>query len=166
MKTIIFFRHGKSDWDAEYREDHERPLAKRGRKAARKMGRYLARIGERPELILSSTAVRARKTARLAARAGDWSADVHETRTLYDATPSGILDIVHDLPGDVSRVMIVGHEPVCSATIEMLSNGPPVRFPTAAMASIRFDTSDWSTIQPASGTLQWLVVPRSLPDDS
>jgi phosphohistidine phosphatase len=165
MKTVIFFRHGKSDWDAEYVEDHDRPLAKRGKKAARKMGRYLARIGEVPDLIVSSTALRARKTTELAARAGDWDVEVRETRTLYDATPSEVVDVVQDLPDEASVVMLVGHEPVWSATIGLLSGSRAVRFPTAAMASIRFDTSTWADVEPGAGTLNWLVVPRSLPDD-
>ncbi len=165
MKTVIFFRHGKSDWDAEYGEDHDRPLAKRGKKAARKMGRYLARVDELPELIISSTALRARKTLKLAAKAGDWDAEIRETRALYEATPSSILNVVRALPEEVSRVMLVGHEPVWSASISLLSGARAVDFPTAAMASIQFDAGQWMAVEPGSGRLQWLVVPRSLPED-
>lgn len=166
MKTVIFFRHGKSDWDAEYGDDHDRPLAKRGKKAARKMGRYLAQSGEVPELVITSTAVRARRTLKLALKAGRWDVAVRETRSLYDASPSSILELIQNLPDDVSSVMLVGHEPVWSSSISMLSGAGGVDFPTAAMASVRFEQSQWSLVQPGSGTLQWLVVPRSLSDDA
>ena len=166
MKTVIFFRHGKSDWDAEYGEDHDRPLAKRGKRAAKKMGRYLANIAELPDLVVSSSALRARKTTQLAAKAGDWDVEVRETRSLYEASPSEILDVVRGLPEEASSVMLVGHEPVWSSSISLLSGARSVRFPTAAMASIRFDVTSWADVTPGTGTLRWLVVPRSLPDDT
>ncbi len=68
MKTLIFFRHGKSDWDAEYHGDHNRPVAKRGRKAAKLMGRFLASTGQVPDSVVTSSALRARSTFELAAQ--------------------------------------------------------------------------------------------------
>jgi len=165
MKTLLFFRHGKSDWDADYGPDHDRPLARRGRKAAKKMGRYLKSIDEVPDVVITSTAVRARTTAQLANEAGKWSVEVEDNRDLYDASPSSVLDLVHELDDNVASVMLVGHEPTWSASIQILSAGPGVQFPTAAMASIQFDVDKWSDVQPAGGRLNWLVIPRSLPDD-
>ncbi len=165
MKTLLFFRHGKSDWDADYGPDHDRPLARRGRKAAKKMGRYLQSIDEVPEVVITSTAVRARTTAQLANEAGKWGVEVEETRDLYDASPSSVLDLVHGLDDDVVSVMLVGHEPTWSASIRILSAGGGVQFPTAAMASIQFNVDKWSDVEPRGGRLRWLVIPRSLPDD-
>jgi len=70
MKTVLLFRHGKSDWYADYDWDHNRPLAKRGRKAARAMGRWLAETGPLPESIVSSSAKRAQQTLKRARKAG------------------------------------------------------------------------------------------------
>ncbi len=66
MKTLLLMRHAKSDWDADYESDHDRPLNDRGLKSARLMGRVLADEGLVPDLIISSTALRARTTAELA----------------------------------------------------------------------------------------------------
>jgi len=64
MKTMLWMRHGKSDWDAGYGRDHDRPLATRGEKAAKAMGTALANAGFLPDFVLSSTAVRARTYIR------------------------------------------------------------------------------------------------------
>ena len=71
MKTLIFFRHGKSDWNAGVGEDYLRPVNKRGKKDARRMGRFLAEIGGVPDRIISSTAIRARTTMEIAREAGE-----------------------------------------------------------------------------------------------
>ena len=70
MKTLILFRHGKSDWDSEEPSDHDRPLAKRGRKAAKAMGKFLALAGQVPDSAVTSSAVRARSTLEIAMEAG------------------------------------------------------------------------------------------------
>ena len=69
-KSVILFRHGKSDWNATFESDHDRPVSKRGSKAAKKMGKYLSNIDQVPSLIISSTALRARNTAEIAIKAG------------------------------------------------------------------------------------------------
>jgi phosphohistidine phosphatase len=57
MRSLILFRHGKSDWDAPYGSDHERPLAHRGKEAAICMGRMLSQAGQAPDLAVSSSAL-------------------------------------------------------------------------------------------------------------
>ena len=119
MKTMLFMRHGKSDWDANYGRDHDRPLAPRGAKAAKAMGAALARAGWAPDFVLSSTAMRARTTAELAmaAVAGErpgWSAPTRLEAGLY--TGSGVLDLLHGVPDEaegraVETLLITGHEP-------------------------------------------------------
>ena len=75
MKSILLFRHGKSNWNANYEKDHERPLSKRGVQAAKIMGIYLFRIEQIPDLIISSTALRAKTTAQIAKKFGNWNSD-------------------------------------------------------------------------------------------
>ena len=75
MRSVIMFRHGKSDWDADYGPDHDRPLTKRGIKAAKKMGKYLAGLDQVPHIVVSSTAVRARTTVELAMAEGNWGSE-------------------------------------------------------------------------------------------
>ena len=65
-RSIIIFRHGKSDWDANYDKDHNRPLSKKGINASKKMGLYLTDIKQVPDIVISSSATRAKSTATLA----------------------------------------------------------------------------------------------------
>ena len=76
MKSILLFRHGKSNWKAQYDNDHERPLSKRGVKAAKLMGKYAFQIKQVPDKIISSTALRAKSTAELAVKFGNWNSDL------------------------------------------------------------------------------------------
>src|SRR5919106_1216821 len=76
MKTLLVMRHAKSDWNADYGRDHERPLNERGIGSARLMGKVLSDKGQAPDLVITSTALRAQKTAALAKEAGKWAADI------------------------------------------------------------------------------------------
>ena len=162
MKTVLFFRHGKSDWDADYGSDHSRPLAKRGRKAARAMGQWLAKTGPLPDSIVSSTAKRAKQTLKRAQKAGAWDAPARFTRDLYDAYPSDLLEIMRREPDTTTVLMLVGHEPTWSETIEALSDAKFVHFPTAAMARIDLPIDTWRNAAFGHGALIWLQKPREL----
>lgn len=159
MRHLILFRHAKSDWDADYEDDHDRPLAKRGRKAARVMGEFLRDVGMAPDMLLSSSALRARSTAELAMEAGSWRVELEATGALYLVSPLAAIDVVRQIPGDCSTVVLVGHEPTWSECAGALIGSGRVRMPTAAMACIAFDRP-WREVVPGVGELQWLVPPK------
>lgn len=159
-KSIILFRHGKSDWDADYGHDHERPVAKRGIKAAKQMGSLLAKSKQLPDLAICSTALRARQTLELASRKGKWDVETHYTDLLYEASTHDIITMLHDHNHSASCIMLVGHEPTWSNLAVRLIGGGSVRFPTAAMAKIDFYFNDWRGLDSSSGQLQWLLQPR------
>lgn len=163
MKSVLFFRHGKSDWDADFDHDHERPLNKRGRKAAKKMGRYLAEIGELPDAIVSSSAVRALTTVKRAKKKGGWEATIRATRTLYEAGPSGLLDVIRTEPDTTDVLMLVGHEPTWSTTIDRFVGGFDEKFSTASIARVDLPIDAWREAEFGQGTLAWFVTPKSLP---
>src|SRR5580700_6638561 len=100
MRTLLLFRHGKSEWTSGGGDDRSRPLSSRGKKAARTMGRFLAR-GDTPDLALSSPAVRASETLRLAMAAGGWSCETATREALYDGVPEllGELRVADDRAG-------------------------------------------------------------------
>jgi len=162
MKSLLLLRHGKSDWDAPHPTDHKRPLAERGRKGARRVGRFLARVGQPPDLVLSSSATRALDTARLASRSGRWRCRVETSDRLYEAASNEILAIVRAVEPEVSRLMVVGHEPTLSVLAGRLVGKARLRFPTAALARIDFEIDEWAAVAFGRGTLVWLVVPRLL----
>jgi phosphohistidine phosphatase len=163
MKTVIFFRHGKSDWNSAFGHDHERPLNKRGRKAARRMGRFLDRIEQLPDRIISSSATRARMTFEQAAQKGDWGdIPVEITDDLYEASPADVLSVIQSISDGSERILLVGHEPTFSDTVGRLIGSANVRMPTAAMACIEIEVDHWPDVGFGSGQLRWLVGPKLL----
>jgi phosphohistidine phosphatase len=163
MPGLILFRHGKSDWDADYPGgDAARPLARRGQKAAKRMGKFLARAGQAPDAAITSPAVRAEDTLRLAMEGGDWTCPVRVAATLYHGGLPGLLAEVRKEPATTDVLLAVGHEPTWSEAVSALIGGGQVGLPTAAMARIDFDVDGWDEVAPRRGVLGWIVVPRLL----
>lgn len=165
MKTLLLFRHAKSDWDADFDHDHERPLNKRGKRAAKRMGRYLAEIHAAPGRVVTSSAVRARETVRLAAEAGEWKSEIEVDKSLYESAPAHVVSCARSQPDSHDMVMLVGHEPTFSETVSLLIGGGEVHMPTAAIACIEFEMEQWNDVQPGRGRLAWLVTPKTLTEE-
>ena len=162
MKTIILFRHGKSDWSAEDTIDHDRSLAPRGIKASKMMGEYLSNENSVPDLVISSTAVRARTTAENAMEFGEWGCPIELERGIYGGPPQFLLELINKQDDQYVSICLVGHEPNFSSFIALATNTHYQRFPTASMARIDFTLDRWSYISMGSGTLKWLIRPKEL----
>jgi phosphohistidine phosphatase len=162
LRHLLLLRHGKSDWSADFRADRERPLAPRGVKAAKRMGRFLTAIERMPDVVVSSPATRARTTAELAAEAGDWECGIEIQEDLYGAGSRAVVEVVRQLGTRGETVLIAGHEPVWSDLVGRLSGGSHVRFPTAALACLSLQAPSWMDLDWGRATLQWLVTPRLL----
>ncbi len=163
MKSLILFRHAKSDWDSGFEHDNERPLAGRGKKAARTMGSYLKAIGQVPDSAICSSAKRAVDTLARAIEAGDWQTTRRVCDRLYEAHPSDILKEIRKEPDSTETLMVVGHEPTMSETLAAFTGGR-ARFPTACIACIELGIERWRDAQFASGQLAWLVNPKVVPE--
>jgi len=162
MPVLMLMRHGKSSWDLRYQSDHDRPLARRGEVAAARVGRFLSTAGSQPDLVLTSTAVRARSTATLAAEAGSWTCNIVRVPEFYSSGPDGVLEVLRDVEGAPQRLLIVGHNPTWADLASRLVGGANLRFPTAAVACVQFQGETWSAIGAAPGELLWFVIPRLL----
>jgi phosphohistidine phosphatase len=160
MKTLLLFRHAKSDWEAEFADDHQRPLNKRGKRDAKRMGRYLVGVGSVPGRVVSSSAVRARKTVELAAAAGEWNCEIEVEDGLYGADAARILALIQKQPDTNDALMLAGHEPSFSEAASVLIGGGSLRLPTAAVACIEFETDRWADVRPGDGRLLWLLTPN------
>lgn len=159
-KQLILFRHGKSDWNTETSADHDRPVAKRGIKAAKVMGRLLTLAHRAPDSVVTSSAVRARTTVELAAEAGNWTCPIRVTDDLYEATPAKVLQVMHQEPDTTHTLLFAGHEPTWSEMAARLIGGGNIEFPTAAMACIGFEIPSWTAANFGAGTLQWFLRPK------
>lgn len=160
MKQLFVMRHGKSDWSAG-KTDHDRPLNPRGVSSAKAMGIALARMGEEPDLVISSTATRAATTAQLAAEAGNWESDVAYNRSLYGTSAQGALEVLLEADPAAQSVMLVGHEPTWGNLVAHLTGGA-VAMKTATVAKIDLYVRDWTEALHARGELIFLLQPRSV----
>lgn len=158
---LLVLRHAKSDWNAAYGSDRDRPLAPRGVEAAALVGRFVTASLQTPDLVLSSPAVRARSTAELAAEAGGWGAPIEIREGFYGAGGEAVLQALREVDSLASTVVVVGHEPVWSGLVGGLSGGGRVRFPTAALACLAAE-SDWSRLGWGGMELRCLVTPKLL----
>lgn len=166
MKTLLVLRHAKSSWKHSETSDHDRPLNKRGKRDAPRMGRLVAAQGLRPDVIVSSTAKRARRTADEVAQHSGYEGAVQLERHLYLASPDEIVDVVRSVAGTARRVMIVGHNPGLEDLVARLG-GCHETLPTAALAAIRLSIRAWKDLAVSSGgTLAGVWRPRDLPGDA
>jgi len=141
MIQLVLARHAKSDWADHGLDDHERPLNDRGRRDAPAMARTVARRGVRPEVVLSSTALRARQTAEAFARVFD--TEVTEQAELYLAAPDQLLAAARAT--GAGEVMVVAHDPGMSALVSRLADRDE-RMVTCAVAIFTWHDGTWDDV--------------------
>ncbi len=162
MKTLLLLRHAKSSWKDTKRADHDRKLSARGKRDAPRVGKLLRKEKLVPSLIVSSTARRARKTAEKVAKASQCRRRPVLTDALYMAAPSEYLAELRQLPKNVRRVLVVGHNPGLEELLTQLT-GSNEAMPTAALAVIELEIADWSHVTSRTrGRLVKIYRPREM----
>jgi len=121
MRSVLLLRHAKSSWKHPDLGDHDRPLNKRGKGDAPLMGRLLKREDLVPDIIISSTSLRARATAEAVAKASSYDGEIVLNKSLYAAGPEAYLGVIHALSDEYVRVLIVGHNPGLEELVELLT---------------------------------------------
>jgi phosphohistidine phosphatase len=143
MKKIILIRHAKSSWEEPWTRDHDRPLAPRGLKAAPLMGERLVHRKIYPDLIISSTAERAKKTAILMAeQLGAAKHKILLESSLYHAPPSTYLKIIKEQPESIETLFLVGHNPGMTDLIQELGVDLD-NLPTAGICGFESTAKNW-----------------------
>ena len=162
MKTLLVLRHAKSSWNDSARDDHERPLSKRGRRDGPRMGKLLREYGLRPDIVISSDAVRARRTAEAVAEAARYAGEILLDHYLYMAGPADILSRLRTVRENAETVMIVGHNPGLEELVEHLT-GQRQDLPTSALAQIVLPIDQWRDLKLTTrGTLMGHWRPKAL----
>jgi len=151
MKTLLLMRHAKSSWKQLGVDDHDRPLNKRGKRDAPRVGQLLRDSDLVPDLIVSSTALRAEQTAGRVAESCGYQAEICLERDLYHAGKKNWLDVVGRLPDLAERVLIVSHNPGIEIFVELLTDHD-VTMSTAALAHVQLPIDNWCDIE-AVGTV-------------
>src|SRR5437763_13963838 len=171
---LYVLRHAKSSWKEEGLDDHERPLAPRGRKAAAALGRYLEQATIRPALVLCSSAQRARETYEGVRPSGQLMVE----RALYGATAGEVIERLREIPESTDSAMVIGHNPTMQLVVLWLASpdlspeasdraaSPELervreKFPTYALATLSF-SCPWREFGPGRVELRDLVRPADL----
>jgi phosphohistidine phosphatase len=189
----MLLRHAKSSWEDPSLNDFDRPLAPRGEAAAPRIGAYMAEHDLAPELVLCSPAVRARQTLDLVLPHLGGNPTVVYEEAFYLATPAVMLARLRKVEGPparsppqrarvmlarlrkveakVRRVLVIAHDPGMQAlAVELAGTGEPkalqaiaAKFPTAALAVLRFNLGEWAKIRAGKGRLELFITPKTLP---
>jgi phosphohistidine phosphatase len=166
MKLLTLFRHAKSSWDDPELDDHDRPLAERGHRDARRMGKRLARRELSPDRLLTSTALRARQTAEYLADALGLAANaVRVERRIYLASPGELLAVLAKVDPAVDSLLLIGHNPgLTELTNRLLPKLKLDNLPTAGAVGVECDCAGWHDIDSAEFTLRFYDFPKQHAD--
>lgn len=169
-RELIILRHAKSAWDTDAPTDFERPLAKRGRKAAPRVGRWLLQQGLIPDYVVSSPATRARQTVLAVCDQMDISHDKFNwDQRIYGGGTGSLVSVLKESPGSAHRIMIAGHNPGLEMLLLYLCRGdvpnPPdgKLMPTAAVAHLQIQP-EWENLGRGTAKLLSITRARSLKD--
>jgi phosphohistidine phosphatase len=167
VKRLYLLRHAKSSWKDTSLPDHDRPLAGRGRRAAKAIARHLREQGIEPQLVLCSTARRARETLdRIEPALGAPAIELEHD--LYAASAPALLERLRSVPDTIDSVLLIGHNPgLQELALDLVRPSPTARelaakYPTAALATLAFRESSWRECGHKTGELVALVRPRDL----
>lgn len=162
MKMLLLLRHAKSSWKHQGLSDHDRPLNKRGKRDAPRVGELLQKEGLIPDLILASTAVRARDTAVAVAKSCGYRKQVTLASSLYQAGPESYLKVLQNLDDDINQVLVVGHNPDLEELVEMLTEQVEA-IPTGGLAQVKLPIESWSALDnETKGQLVRIWKPKEL----
>lgn len=161
-KLLLILRHAKSSWEFEELSDHDRPLNNRGRRDAPLMGRKLLKEQLVPQIIISSSAVRAHSTAKKVAKACGYEDEILIDPALYGSGYSDYLNVLTNQEDEYDIIMLVGHNPISEQLVEVLT-GEIVTMPTCAIACISLPITSWKQIiDKTNGQLLNLWRPKEL----
>lgn len=161
MKKLVIIRHAKSSWKFPELKDMERPLNKRGIKDAPLMAKVLKKIAPGPDLIISSPAVRAMEIAKVIASKLDYSKKkILNEPVLYFHSENEIIDLVKALDNKYKLIFLVGHNPVFTELVNVLSNSSIDNLPTSGAFGIQFDCENWSEVARGKGKEIFFEFPK------
>ena len=167
VRTLDLLRHAKSSWDDPGLPDHDRPLAPRGRRATQLLAEHLRREGIGPELVLCSTARRARETFEGIAPALGDDVEVRFEAELCGASGDELLARLRTIPEAIESALLIGHNPsIQTLALRLAGSGDELervrsKYPTGALATLTFP-GGWDELEPGAAELVGFVRPKDL----
>ena len=170
MKTLTLLRHAKSTWDDPVARDFDRPLNKRGRRAAQTVGREMRAQGLAFDHVIASPAVRVKET--LGGIVDGYGSPIEPAfdERVYLASPATLLELIHEVSDEAHRLLIVGHNPGLEALALLLTQEGgdkfrdeiAIKYPTATLAEISLPADHWRDVEEGEGRIARFIRPRDL----
>lgn len=165
-KQLLIFRHAKSDWANADMSDFNRPLNSRGLVDAPAMGKRLKELKIRPEMVISSPAMRALSTAKLVSHEINFPAEAIQTnKSIYDATCSQLLKLVNSFDNGSDFIALFGHNNGITDLAVYLTDEDIFNIPTCGMVLISFPFDDWAMVSKANGEMVLYDFPKNIQDN-
>jgi phosphohistidine phosphatase len=161
MKTLYLVRHAKSSWEDHSLDDFDRPLNERGKRDAPFMGKKLLERGLKPDVVVSSPAKRAKKTAiKVCHELGiDKSAILFKDK-IYATSVQTLLNVLGKLPNAAQHAMLFGHNPELTALSNYLCDYVIHNIPTTGVVGIEFQVSSWAQVSAGKGKFLFFDYPK------
>jgi len=166
MKKLLLLRHARAQHAEIGKTDHERSLAPEGEKAAKHLGRQLAKQRALPGFAIFSTAKRAAETFLCLEKGAETEIPASGEDWLYHATPHDIMQHLKHLPEEADSVLIVGHNPALhTLAVELAGNQPLAAsisssFPPCTLTVFEFDAKHWHDVSKKNATFTFLIFPK------
>lgn len=170
MTLLTVVRHAKSSWGDSALDDFDRPLNKRGHKAALQMGEELKKRGFKFDLVLASPALRVRETLQGIQQGYGEELPVEFEPQIYDASEATLFKLVRRIPERAHAPMLAGHNPGLQQLILALARQDDgglrervaANLPTGAVALVELPAPRWAEAMEGSGLIRELILPRDL----
>ena len=171
MKRLTLLRHAKSDWDDPVARDFDRPLNRRGEKAAMIVGQFARSRKMAFDLLVASPAVRVTQTLDTFLVGYGDALEPHWDRRIYLASAATLFDVIRDLPETAHNVLMAGHNPGLEELIlelvpddgtSPLREEVEVKFPTASLAAMDLAVDRWVDAHKGVATLASFTRPRDI----
>ena len=164
MKQLIIVRHAKSSWDNFELSDHDRPIKGIGVRKTDKIIKFLKDESVNPDLIITSTAVRAHGTAKLIADGIGYNSDsIEKRKTLYHAGEEDIYGELFSINNSFNSLMLVAHNPTLTDFVNNFISPKIGNLPTTGVVCIEFKTNNWENIGDAKFKVKFVIFPQMLP---
>ena len=160
MKNLYLIRHAKSDWSDKSKSDFERGLNKRGQRAIFTIADALKTKKVMPDLILSSSAKRAKLTAKGLAKELGYTGEIKYHNTLYMAEAEEVLTLIQDIDDKYNTIFLVGHNPESTELSNRMTNAYINNIPTLGIVAIQLSIESWKNLKPAEGKLTFFIYPK------
>ena len=164
MKTLVLLRHAKAENGSTGLSDSDRALNDRGRKEAQAVGTFIRKQDLALDLVLSSSAKRARETTELVLTSASLAVEVRYDKGIYEAGPLRLLDVVAQIENQHSAILLVGHNPGTEELLQLLTDRAE-HMTTGTLAKIDLNVPTWSKVTEQKGILDWIVTPKALAKD-